>query len=412
GLEDLGQTNIVQHYINMGSTSPIKQAAYRLAPSEQEFLQEEKINTVTKKDAYPIPRINDILETFENASWFSSLDLASGYWQVSIAEQNREKTAFVTKFGVYEFNVMPFSLCNAPATFQRLMNHVLKEYIGQFVAVYLDDITVYSRTFWEHMKHLKRKENRPEEAREAFKVDVISIEDSEDKWYSENEDYKENYEDEGNYEFEVEEMDYESTDSIEEQWNTWEMDESEVVNMNRREQGYEQLLHDFEVESGSRLLWEGHSDIAQQWAIQGEESFSDITRMEWEHKKNVPWSLTPEEVIEASEEENNPKYEGDEESSDDDDESQIEVVINSGSTSLTTPEEETLTEEWKEETFEPQAIDIGAEGIGIEKDERLQKLVFAGKTQRFENEFFLYDHSTLNDHIAARELNLSEAVYW
>ncbi|CAG8786250.1 11209_t:CDS:2 [Dentiscutata erythropus] len=67
--------------------------------------------------------------------------------------------------------------------------------------------------------------------------------------------------------------------------------------------------------------------------------------MEWEPKKNVPWSLTPEEVIEASEEENDPKYEGDEGLSDNDDESQIEVVINSGSTSLTTPEEETLTEE-------------------------------------------------------------------
>ncbi|CAG8747289.1 6776_t:CDS:2, partial [Dentiscutata heterogama] len=183
----------------------------------------------------------------------------------------------------------------------------------------------------------------------------------------------------------------------------------------------------------------------------GEESFSDVTRMEWEPKKNVPWPLTPEKVIEASEKENDPKYEGDEGSFDgnyssssqwemsDDDESQIEVVTSSGSTSLTTLEEETLTEEWKpeneqEETSEPQAIDISAEGIGIEKDEqavnmdmpiyipiflftkltprRRQKLAFAGKTQRFENKFFLYDHPTLNDHIAARELNLREAIYW
>ncbi|CAG8597477.1 5079_t:CDS:1 [Dentiscutata heterogama] len=293
-------------------------------------------------------------------------------------------------------------------------------------------------------------------------------------------------------------MDYERTDSIEEQWNIWEVDESEVVDMNRRKQGYEQLLHDFEVESGRRLLWEVHSDIAQQWweyknekgaemslfqdevylvddlrAIQGEESFSDVTRMEWEPKKNVLWPLTPEEVIETSEEENGSKNEDDEESSDsnclssqwetsdDDDESQVEVVIDSGSTSLTTPEEESSTEEWKvnksladqvkqedammdefikwpeneqEETPEPQAIDIGAEGIGIEKDKqavnmdmpiyipiflftkltprRRQKLAFAGKTQHFENEFFLYDHPTLNDHIAAQELNLREAIYW
>ncbi|CAG8799552.1 19822_t:CDS:2, partial [Dentiscutata erythropus] len=170
------------------------------------------------------------------------------------------------------------------------------------------------------------KENWPEEAREVFKVDVICIEDSEDEW---------------GYESEVEEMDYERTDSMEEQWNMWEVDKSEVVDMNRWKQGYKQLLHDFEVESGCRLLWEGHSDIAQQWAIQGEESFSDVTRMEWEPKKNVPWSLTPEEVIEASEEKMTPSMR----ETSDDDEYQIEVVINSGSTSLTTPEEETLTEE-------------------------------------------------------------------
>ncbi|CAG8718090.1 27176_t:CDS:2, partial [Dentiscutata erythropus] len=208
-------------------------------------------------------------------------------------------------------------------------------------------------------------------------------------------------------------------------------------------------------------------------AIQSEESFSDLTQIEWEPKKKVPWPLIPEGVIKASEEENDPKYEGDEGSSDsnsssssqwktsDDDESQIEVVINSRSTSLTTPKEETLTEKWKvnksladqvkqedammnefikwleddqEETFEPQAIDIGAEGISIEKDEqainidmpiyipvflftkltprRCQKLVFAGKTQCFENEFFLYNHPILNNHIAARELNLRQAIYW
>ncbi|CAG8786248.1 11208_t:CDS:1, partial [Dentiscutata erythropus] len=127
------------------------------------------------------------------------------------------------------------------------------------------------------------KENWPEEAREVFKVDVICIEDSEDEWYSENEDYEEDYEDEGDYESEVEEMDYERTDSIEEQWNIWKVDESEVVNMNRREQEYEQLLHDFEVESGHRLLWEGHSDIAQQW-------------WEYENGKGAEMSLSQDEV--------------------------------------------------------------------------------------------------------------------
>ncbi|CAG8556734.1 24381_t:CDS:2 [Dentiscutata erythropus] len=180
---------------------------------------------------------------------------------------------------------------------------------------------------------------------------------SENEWYSENEDYEENYEDEGDYESEVEEMDYEKTDSIEEQWNTWEVDESEVVDMNRWKQGYEQLLHDFEVELGRRLLWKGHCDIAQQWWEYENGKGAEMSLSQDEPKKNVPWPLTSKEVIEASKEENDPKYEVDEGSSDsnyysssqwetsDNDESQIEVVINSGLTSLTTPEEETLTEE-------------------------------------------------------------------
>ncbi|CAG8726830.1 8014_t:CDS:2, partial [Dentiscutata erythropus] len=247
------------------------------------------------------------------------------------------------------------------------------------------------------------KENWPEEAREVFKVDVICIEDSKDEWYSENEDYKEDYEDKGDYESEVEEMDYERTDSIEEHVG---------------------------VESGRRLLWEGHSDIAQQWweykngkgaemSLSQDEVYlvDDLRAIQdgMGAQKNVPWPLTPEEVIEASEEENDPKYEDDEGLSDgnyssssqwemsNDDESQIEVVINSRSTSLTTPEEEILTEEWKpkddqEKIFEPQVIDIGTKGIR--------------KTQRFKSEFFSYDYPTLNGHIVARELTLREAVYW
>jgi Reverse transcriptase (RNA-dependent DNA polymerase) len=77
-----------------------------------------KLNQVTEKDVYPLPVIDDILESFKGAKWFSSLDLASGYWQVAVKEEDRKKTAFITKSGLYEFNVMPFELCNAPATFQ------------------------------------------------------------------------------------------------------------------------------------------------------------------------------------------------------------------------------------------------------------------------------------------------------
>jgi len=113
-----------------------------------------KLNKVTEKDVYSLPLINEILESFNNSKWFTSLDLASGYWQVVMKERDKKKTAFITQFGTYEFNVMPFGLCNAPATFQRLMNKLLQQYIGKFVVVYLDDLTIYSNTFDNHLQHL------------------------------------------------------------------------------------------------------------------------------------------------------------------------------------------------------------------------------------------------------------------
>ena len=84
-----------------------------------------RLNEVTRKDAYPLPRIDDTLETLSHSQLFSTLDLASGYWRVKLAQEAQEKTAFCTTEGLYEFKVMPFGLCNAPATFQRLMDVVL-----------------------------------------------------------------------------------------------------------------------------------------------------------------------------------------------------------------------------------------------------------------------------------------------
>ena len=78
-----------------------------------------KLNAVTRKDAYALPRIDDTLDALAGSKWFSTLDLASGYWQVGMHPDDREKTAFCTADGLFEFNVMPFGLCNAPATFQR-----------------------------------------------------------------------------------------------------------------------------------------------------------------------------------------------------------------------------------------------------------------------------------------------------
>ena len=96
-----------------------------------------------------------MLETLSNAQWFTSLDLASGFWQVELNPKDREKTTFITRFGTYEFTVMPFGLCNAPAIFQRLMDMVLQDILWQFVVVYIDDINVFSGTFEEHLTHLR-----------------------------------------------------------------------------------------------------------------------------------------------------------------------------------------------------------------------------------------------------------------
>ena len=81
-----------------------------------------KVNNVTRKDAYPLPRIDTTLDTLAGSQWFSTLDLVSGYWQVEVDETDRHKTAFFTTEGLFQFKVMPFGLCNAPATFQRLMD--------------------------------------------------------------------------------------------------------------------------------------------------------------------------------------------------------------------------------------------------------------------------------------------------
>src|SRR2546421_13027144 len=98
-----------------------------------------------------------MLKSFEGAQWFTTLDLASGYWQVEMNPEDVEKTAFVTLFGLYEFFVMPFRLSYALITFQRLMNRVLQEFLGDFISVYLNDVIIFTkRTFEQHMNYLQQ----------------------------------------------------------------------------------------------------------------------------------------------------------------------------------------------------------------------------------------------------------------
>ena len=116
-----------------------------------------QLNAATVKDAHPLPRIDDLLDALHGAKWFSTLDLKSGYWQVPITEQDKAKTAFRTSSGqLFEFSQVPFGLCNAPATFSRLMDRVLAGLHWETCLFYLDDIIVFSSTWEEHLARLRQ----------------------------------------------------------------------------------------------------------------------------------------------------------------------------------------------------------------------------------------------------------------
>ncbi|GFW26883.1 retrovirus-related Pol polyprotein from transposon 17.6 [Trichonephila clavipes] len=118
------------------------------------YVDYRRFNDLTKKDCYPLPRIDDTLDTLDGNTWFSTLDLKSGYWQVELHPVDKEKAAFTTGQGLWQFKVMPFGLCNAPAIFKRLMETVLGELSYEASLVYLDDIIIVGRSFKEHLKNI------------------------------------------------------------------------------------------------------------------------------------------------------------------------------------------------------------------------------------------------------------------
>ena len=190
---DLGRTGQLSHTFTTNQANPVRQRVRRIPPHRRQevkellakmqendlirpscnpwaspvvlvqkvdgslclFVDYRKLNEVTTKDAYPLPRIDDSLNTLAGSQWFSTLDLASGYWQVEVAEQDREKTAFCRSEGLIEFNVMSFGLCNAPATFQQLMDLILAGLSWSQCLVYIDDLMVLGDAFTSHLKNLQ-----------------------------------------------------------------------------------------------------------------------------------------------------------------------------------------------------------------------------------------------------------------
>lgn len=218
--KDLGYADLVKHEIPLNDDLPVSQPYRRIPPNQFKEVKNHisgllkkgvihessssyaspvvlvrksdgslrlcvdyrKLNSKTRCDAFPLPWIDESLDALSRATVFSSIDLTSGYHQVAVHEKDRHKTAFITPFGLFEYQRMPFGLCNAPATFQRLMQTIMSDLVFQMVLVYLDDLLVYSSTFERHLVRLETVLQRLREARLKVKVEKCHFLQSEVKF--------------------------------------------------------------------------------------------------------------------------------------------------------------------------------------------------------------------------------------
>ncbi|CAM5083060.1 unnamed protein product [Eretmochelys imbricata] len=207
-----GWTERSYHSIDTGNARPIRAQPYRLSPQAktakeqdiQDMLQMgvirpsnsawaspvvlvpkpdgeirfsvdyHKLNAVTRPDNYPMPCTDELLEKLGHAQFISTLDLTKGYWQVLLDESAKERSAFITHVGLYEFNVLPFRLRNAPSTFQKLVDSLLAG-LGESAVVYLDDVAIFSDSWAEHMEHLQKVFKRIREAGLTIKAKKCQI---------------------------------------------------------------------------------------------------------------------------------------------------------------------------------------------------------------------------------------------
>ena len=151
----------------MPSTSPFASPTILVKKKDGSMrlcIDYRKLNAVTKKDAHPLPRIEDLFDTLTGSKFFSRLDLAIGYHQVEVHPDDREKTAFSTPFRLFQYNVMPFKLATAPATFMRLKTLVFSGMMYTTFLAYLDDIIVFGCNYIEILGRLDTVLERLEQA--------------------------------------------------------------------------------------------------------------------------------------------------------------------------------------------------------------------------------------------------------